>query len=923
MGMALLGVQSALAQILPDLPAGTSYQAIQMRPNVIMPFSAYSLTSDSISQSALLALAQHQIAPLLYGIPGIAQVSTLGGQVPEVEVQLDAARLQQVGLTAADVTAALTDSNALTALGRVEDNDRLYLILGDNGFKGIDAVRAVTFHTAHGIMRLTDLGTVTLGSVPSQVLVVDQGRASVEFGVYQQANANAVALQGQVAAALASFMATQPHALKLVKWYDQTELVRASAAAVEEAIFIGLVLAALVLLVFLRNWRATLVAMLVVPMAMLITVLLLYVLGMSFNIMTLGGLAAAVGLLIDDVIVMVEHIARRAGIAGQERPQTAVLLAAQEFLKPLTGSSLATVIIFIPLAFLDGVTGAFFRFLSLTMAAALIISFFLTAIAVPLLARSLIDFSQWHDPDHGKPTWLKRSHTRLLTGLFARPLLIALGVAGMIVLGIFGFTHAGTGFLPNMDEGGFVLNYQTNPGTSLAESNRELQQIEGILAHDPDVAAVSRRTGAGLGGDLNEPNQGDFYIKLTAASKRPGIWTVMDRISDQITAQVPGISFSTDQLLGDQIGDMVGRPEPVVIDLAAKDPTVLNDTAQRVANALSGITGVDPASINNGITPAGDALTITIDPAGAALQGMTAAGVQAELNTYLEGTVATSYLGARQDVGVRIRLAAPGGDIRRDSLASLPIRAPDGHVFPLSLAGTVTFVAGQPEITRKNLAQIVEVTAQISGRDLGSTVTGIKHALDAPGLLPPGVIYSLGGQYQQQQIAFRGMMQVFAAALVAEFVLLLFLYERLILPVIMIATSVLSTGAVFTGLWLTGIDLNITAMMGMVMILGIATEMAIFYVSEYQALEKTMPPRQALFEAALNRLRPITMSTLAMILALLPLALAIGGAGDQMQQPLAVAIIAGIIVQLPMVLLAMPVMIGLALRQQKKESSFL
>ena len=369
------------------------------------------------------------------------------------------------------------------------------------------------------------------------------------------------------------------------------------------------------------------VAMLVVPMAMLITVLLLYILGMSFNIMTFGGFGQHCDRLIDDVIVMIEQIARRAGAEGLVRPEATVLLAAKEFLEPLTGSSLATIIIFIPLAFLDGVTGAFFRFLSLTMASALIISFFLTAFTVPLLARTMIDFTKWHDPDHGKETWLKRTHGRLLRGLFARPFLIGIGVLVMVLAGYVGYANVGSGFLPKMDEGGFVLDYQTNPGTSLAESNRELAQIETILKNDPDVAAYSRRTGGGLGGDLNEPNMGDFYVRLIDPSKRVGIEKVMDRITDEVNAQVPGIDFDTDQLLGDMIGDMVGRKEPVVINLSAADPSVLGDVAQNVADAISNVRGVDPSSVNNGVVPAGDALEIHVDPAAAALEGMTPADV--------------------------------------------------------------------------------------------------------------------------------------------------------------------------------------------------------------------------------------------------------------------------------------------------------
>jgi multidrug efflux pump subunit AcrB len=916
MQRAFLAIAGRMAQLLPSLPAGTTYKVVQMLPNVLMPFSAYSLTSPTVSEVALRRLAKYQIAPLLTGIPGVSHVGVLGGHRREVEVDVNPARLRSFGLTLADVTAAIAQANTLRAVGRLQDNDLLYLMISNNGFRDIGAIRAITLRTAQGsVVPLSDVATIKAGVVPRWYLVVDQGKPSVEFGIYQQANANSVALQRQVAARLATFMRAQPKSIHLVKWYDQTRLVQSSASAVEEAILIGLFLAALVLLGFLRNWRATVVAMLIVPMSMLITVLLLYALGTSFNIMTLGGLAAAVGLLIDDVIVMLEHIARRAGMPGLVAPEATVLEAAKEFLRPLTGSSLATIIIFVPLAFLSGVTGAFFRFLSLTMAASLVISYVLTAFVAPLLARLLIDFRAWQDPGHGRETRLQRAHRRLIEGLFRHPALIAAGIAAMLGIGYVGMIHVGTGFLPHMDEGGFVLNYQTAPGTSLDESNRELHQVEAILRADPDVVAFSRRTGAGLGGDLNEPNQGDFFVRLVAPSRRPGIWSVMDRVSRKVAADVPGLSFSTTQLMSDMIGDLVGRPQPVVVALSADDPAGLPAVARKVAARIATVAGVDPASVDDGVIPAGDALELHVDPATAALEGLTAQDVERQVNAYLHGEVVTRYLGRDQDIGVRVWLDPSRRHLRRRALGTLPIRSPNGHVVPLGALAKVAFVSGQPQLIRQNLQQVVPVTAQISGRSLGSTIAAIRRALAAPGLLPDGVRYQLGGLYKQQQIAFSGMVRVFVAALIAEVVLLLFLYESFVLPVIIVATSLLSAGAVFFGLWLTGIELDITALMGMVMILGIATEMAIFYVSEYQALAREMPPRQALVEAALNRLRPIAMSTLAMVLALLPLAVAIGGAGDQMQQPLAIAIISGIVVQLPLVLLAMPVMIGLTLRR--------
>ncbi|MGH7879226.1 MAG: efflux RND transporter permease subunit, partial [Candidatus Binataceae bacterium] len=516
MNQALLRVATAFAQTLPNLPPGTTYDAIQMSPNAIMPVISYALISNSVAPAELRRLAQYQIAPLLAGIPGVRRVGVTGGQTPEVQVRVSLQKLQAYGLTLPDVSQAIAATNTISAVGRLEDNDRLYLGITNSAFTSAQSVGNVTLRTTTGgIVRLADLATIRAGSVPQWLLVEDNGKSAVTFDVFQQDSADSLSLAKSVDASLRAFMKTQPQAIQLLKWYDQTDLVRSSISAVEEAILIGLLLAALVVLAFLRNWRVALVAMAIVPLSVLITVLLLYALGMTFNIMTLGGVAAAIGLLIDDAIVMIEHIARRAGAPQSGDANAAVLPAAREFLAPLFGSSLATIIIFVPLAFLSGVTGAFFKFLSLTMASALIISLILTALIVPLLARGLIDFQKWHDPAHGRETWLKRIQSRTLDALFARPWLIALGVGLLVVAGLLAYRQVGSGFLPQMDEGGFVLDYHTAPGTSLAETDREIKQVEALLKKDPDVYTYSRRTGAGLGGDLIESYQGDFFVRLT------------------------------------------------------------------------------------------------------------------------------------------------------------------------------------------------------------------------------------------------------------------------------------------------------------------------------------------------------------------------------------------------------------------------
>ncbi|QNJ99794.1 efflux RND transporter permease subunit [Dyella telluris] len=898
-----LQVDSAIARVLPSLPAGASYNVRRMDPTVY-PIISYSLQSDSLSPVALRDLAQYQIVPLLASVEGLARVDVQGGETAEVEVEADPRKLAQYGLGLDDLATAVSGANQLEAVGRLQDRNQLYLVVADHSLQRMEAIRNIVVkNDAHGWVKLSDVATVHDGYVPQWIKVSEDGKPAVLFNVYEQPDGNAVQIAGEVRAKLASFRL--PRGVTLKPWYDQSELVVESAHSVRDAVLIGLLLAAAVLLVFLRNLRVTLIAMLVVPVTLAVTVLLLQVFGMSFNIMTLGGIAAAVGLVIDDVIVMVEHVARRAG-AREGGGEAAVLPAAREFLQPLTGSSLATLIVFVPLGLLSGVTGAFSKALSITMASALAVSWLVSAFVVPPLLRRWVDFQRWHDPGLDHESWLSRAHSRLYDAFARRPAWLLAIVIPLLVIGGLAYTHVSTGFMPSVDESGFVMDYYTKPGTSLPETARQVAQVEAILRSMPEVDTFSRRLGTGLGGDLGQSYHGDFFVRLKPDHER-ATEEVMSDVREQVEHDVPGVEVELAQLMEDLIGDLTAVPQPIEIKLYSADPKSLVPQAQKVAKAIADIPGV--VEIKDGVQLAGDALNVQVDPDKATFEGMTVAMVTQAINNALTGVVATQLPQETKSVGVRIRMP-DAMQWRLPQLLELPVHAPDGHVFPLSRVARIVTENGQPQISRENLQQMVAVTARIDGRGMGAAVADVKKLLAQPGMLHADTRYELGGLYQQQQIAFLGLAKVFLMALVAEFVLLLFLYGRPSLALVVMGCSLFSATAVFIALWLCGVDLNITAMMGMTMIIGMGTEMAIFYVSEYVSLAQGMPAMQALRTASRDRLRPITMTTLAAILTLLPLALA-WGAGAGIQQPLAIAIIAGLALQYPLVLLVMPTLIGL------------
>jgi CzcA family heavy metal efflux pump len=918
MAAALQEVNAAAGQILPQLPAGTQLSTRRMDPSTF-PVLAYSLRSHMQSPSALHDLAEYQLRPLLSGISGVARVEVQGGEVAEFHADVDPGKLRALQLSLPDVATAVGRAATIQAMGRVADHYKLYLLLADNQPKTLAALRGIVLRAGPGgVVRLGDVAALSLDHVPQWIRVNADGQDAVLLQVYQQPDGNSVQIAREVKQRLADYAPQMPAGVRIANWYDQTQLVSGAAASVRDAILIGVLLAGLVLFVFLRNTRVILVALIVVPAVLAITVLLLSVLGMSFNMMTLGGMAAAVGLIIDDVIVMLEHIMRRLRPdEGGGELHERIAAAAWEFTRPLTGSSAATVVIFLPLAFLSGVTGAFFKALSLTMASALVISYLLTWIAVPLLAERFLD--QRHRAEHPPGRFTRRmmqAYQDLLQRWLRRPMLVLLLVLPLILVGALAYTRVGTGFMPQMDEGGFILDYLSPPGTSLQETDRLLRQVEAIIRANPYVDTYSRRTGLQLGGGLTEANQGDFFVRLKGGS-RPDTEAVMAQVRRQVEQDVPGLDIELSQLMEDLIGDLVAVPQPIEIQLYGDDPAQLSATAGKVAAAIGRIGGV--VGVRNGINPAGDALTVQVDPARAALEGLDPASVTDQVAAAIDGTVAAQLPTDGKLVGVRVRLPTATHQWL-EQVAALPIRAGDGHLLPLSRVATLQQVQGQPQITRDNLKRMVAVTGRISGRSLGATIADVKRVLARPGLLPKGMYYQLGGLYQQQQQAFRGLTIVMLAAIALVFTLLLFLYESFRVALVILAMPLLAIPAVFAGLWLTGIELNISAMMGMTMIVGIVTEVAIFYFSELEQAAAGMPLHEALHEAGRHRTRPILMSTLAAMLTLLPLALALGG-GSQMQQPLAVAIISGLLVQVPLVLLLMPVLYALLRRRDGQKAA--
>lgn len=912
---ATLASQGALATLLPDLPPGTRFSVRRSDPT-IFPVVGFALTSPSLDTAALRRLAETKVLPALSTVPGVAGVDVLGGAPREFAVDVDPGRLQALGLSLTDVATALGKANSVRGVGKLEDRHRLYLVLVEDRVANLTDVAATPIRVGAGpgagVVTLGQIATIRPAQAPVFTRVTSDGRDAVLVNIRQAPAGDTVAI---VRGATERLKATGlPPSVVATPYYDQSELVSGAAAAVRDAILIGAALAGLVLFFFLRSGRLMLITALMLPAVLAATCLVLLVMGMSFNMMTLGGLAAVVGLVVDDAVVMLEHMIRRMQ-EGTARGATSLLSAASEMGRPLVGSTLATIVVFLPLAFVSGVTGGFFKALAITMVAALVFSLIYARVVIPLVAAHWLrdaDAAAAAKAD-GVMGRFEHGYARIGDRAFSKPgrFALVLGLA-LALAGAFAWTRVPSGFMPAMDEGGFVLDYKARSGSALSDTDRLLRQVEAIVSSTPEVASYSRRTGVQLGGGLTEADEGDFFIRLKGGSRR-GIDAVMSDIRGRIDAEVPGLQVELIQLMGDLIGDLTAVPQPIEVKLFGQDRKLIGETAKRVAAAVGGVPGV--VEVVDGLRVAGDAISVTVDRGRAAQQGLDPDAVATQLEAAVGGTAATQVRVGEQLLDVRVRAPA---DLRRraDQVGGIVLTAPDGHAVRVSQIATVSIVAGQQQLKREDLAPFIAVTGRLEGRDLGSAMRDVRSTVVAL-KLPSSVRVEYGGLYAEQQKSFADLSLVFSAALLLTALLLTFLFERIVWTLSALATILLSVAAVLIGLWATGIELNISALMGLTMVVGIVTELVIFFLAE---IDVTQPvDLAALREAGVKRLRPILMSAMIAILTLAPLALGVSrGAG--LQTPLATAIIFGLVAAVPLVLLFLPAML-IALARRTSSAS--
>jgi CzcA family heavy metal efflux pump len=928
--LTLQRVDAVVARLQSELPPTAKVETHRLT-FATFPILGYSLTSDTIPQNKLWEIATYEIKPRVNRLDGVAFVLVQGGRVPEFQVSPDPARLLAAGITVTDILDAIKKTNLIDSPGLIESNHQLVLGLISGQVRTPEQIgQIVVKNSAAGVpLRLGDIAKITPSVAPVYTIVTANGKPAVLLSVNRQPESNTLDVANEVHTAIAEIRPTLPPGLRLEPFYDQSTIVHDSIASVRDAVLIGLVLSAIILVLFLRDWGTSLVAGLVIPVTLLFTFIFLKSTGQSFNLMTLGGLAAAVGLVIDDAIVVLENIVLHRD-AGQGR-LVAIQSALRELTVPLIGSTITPIVVFLPLISTTGVTGSFFRALAVTMTVALLTSLLLALTWTPTLSQYLV--RRKNGPESGMPqpgtetdvAKLLAAEEAHLSGTFGRivdfytnsmraflkrPWILVVSSVAIVVLSILCFSFLETGLLPEMDEGGFILDYDTPPGSSLAESERILQHIEEIVRSQPEVENTSRRTGLQLGlAAVTEANRGDFTVKLKRDRKRD-IQEIIADIRSEVEQTEPSTKVEFIQVLQDMIGDLTSQPEPVVIKLFSQDPKLLTQNAPRVADAISNIQlgkAHPVVDVLDGLvnTTSGPAVTYQIDPMIAARAGFTAEEVAVDAAAILEGEpAATPVVVNDRAYTIRVRFPEQSRSTL-DRMSNTLVTSSTGHTATLGSLATVITDPGQTEIRRENLQRLVAVTGRFEGVGLGSGMAAVKKAVDALHL-PASIRIEYGGLYQEQQKSFNDLLMVLLLALVLLFAVLLLEFRTFSAPSAILASALLSSFGGFLALLITRTTFNVASFMGMIMVIGIVAKNGILLLDAEQRFRGLgFSGEEAMIQAGRRRLRPIAMTALATIAGMLPLAFGIG-AGSAMLKPLAIAVVGGILSSMVLSLIFTP-----------------
>ncbi len=902
-------IESRINEIRNTLPPETNITVAKMNPS-ILPVMGYSLESNTRSPIELKQLAIYTIKPFLSQIEGVSEIRIIGGKTKEYWLQLNMQKMSTFSITPDLINTALSQTGFIRSNGFMADYRYLYLTLTDATVHDQQELEQVVIkNDGKRIVRLQDIASIEVNEAVEFIKINANGKEGLLIAVIKQPKTNLINLSRKMEKRIRELRSVLPPDVKVRPYYIQADFVNDSVRSVTDSLWIGLILAIIVAIIFLRSLKASATILVTIPVTLFLTLIILYTIGYTFNIMTLGAIAAAIGLIIDDAIVVVEQIHRTHEENPGESNNSLVHKAIHYLFPAMVGSSMSTIVIFIPFLLMTGVAGSYFSVMTNTMIITLVCSFFVTWIGLPVI---YLLFSKKpglpNEKQVAKPVFVKRRGW--VSFFIHRPLisimmLVFLGASIYYVL-----PKLQTGFLPEMDEGSIVLDYTSPPGTALEETDRMLREAEKIITAVPEVQAYSRRTGTEMGFFITEPNKGDYLIQLKKDRKRT-TEEVIEDIRKKIESTQPALRIDFGQVIGDMLGDLMASVQPIEVKIFGNNQQKLQDLSRQAAAIITDIRGA--ADVFNGIVIAGPSISIEPNYAKLAQYGITPANLQYQLQSSLEGNIVGSLFEKEQYTPVR--LIYP--DTRKMGVAGidkLQIFLPNGKLKPITELATVTINKGDAEIQRENLQSMGVVTGRLESRDLGSVMKEVKQKISAGLVLPAGYHIEYGGSYAEQQHSFKELLMILIAASLLVFSVILFLFKQIRIAVLILVIAVLGISGSYLALWITGTPLNVGSYTGLIMIVGIIGENAIFTFLQFRESRHERDVDDSIIYSISTRLRPKLMTALGAIFALMPLAFGIG-TGAQLHRPLAIAVIGGFIIALPLLLIVLPSMLRIFYRR--------
>ncbi len=889
-------IEAQINAIKEILPAGIEVTVEKMNPS-ILPVMGYSLEGEGKNQIELRQLAEYTVKPFLSRIVGVSEVAIMGGKTKEYHVVLDPLKMSSLGITPQTVDSLLKQGNFITSNGYQNDYNRLYLSITDASVNNTSQLENVLIkNSLQRAIRIKDIGRVEIAEKKEYVKINANGKDVPLVAILKQPNANLITVSKEVEKRVEELSSLLPKGVRLVQYYNQGDFVNGSISSLRDVLWIGLLLAIFITVLFLRSVKASTVVLITIPITLSLTLLVLYIAGYTFNIMTIGAIAAAIGLIIDDAIVVIEQIHRTHEEFPEEGSYQLVVDAIRYLFPAMVGSSLSTIVIFFPFILMSGVAGAYFKVMTNTMIITLVCSFFVTWIGLPVL---YILFSKQKHTIESTSRDVKQR--RWVNYFMLRPV-ISIGFLLFLITATFLILpKLPSGFLPEMDEGSIVLDFTSPPGTSLEETDRMLAKVEEILHNTPEVETFSRRLGTQMGFFITEPNYGDYLIQLKN-DREKNTEEVSDDIRKKIESTLPALRVDFGQVIGDMLGDLMATTQPIEIKIFGDDEQELQKIARKSAEIVDGVNGT--ADVFNGITIAGPEIIVEPNFTNLAKYNLSPSDFQFEVQNKIEGNIVGSIIERTRLTDIRTF----EGDNKNFSLSELKnsqIILPNGRMKPMSELADIKLHSGVAEIERENLKPMVAVIARLNNRDLGSTLKEIQSKISANISLPNGYTIEYGGAYSEQQKAFKELLTILIIASFLVFVVILFLFKKIKVALLIIILSVIGISGSLLALLITNTPLNVGSYIGIIMIIGIIGENSIFTYLQFREARKSSSRDEAIVYSISTRLRPKLMTALGAITALFPLALGIG-TGAQMHQPLAIAIIGGLIIALPLLLIVLP-----------------